>query len=55
MADLGGRWGWADMEKDVDLQTFSAEIWDNFGIFWIVEDNSPLFTEETLHIVDIFY
>ena len=28
----------ADMEKGVDTRTLSAEIFENFGNFWIMED-----------------
>ena len=43
----------ADMEKGADAQTLSAEIFENCGNFWIVEEYSPSYSEETLHIVEI--
>ena len=36
-----------DMEKGVDTRTLSAEIFENCGFFFIVEDFAPLFQKKT--------
>ena len=36
----------ADMEKGADARTLSAEIFENCGNFWIVEDYSPISSEK---------
>ena len=41
------------MEKGVDTQTLSAEIFENCGNFLIVEDYAPEFSEEDLFLVEI--
>ena len=33
-------------------QTLSAEIFENYGNFLIVEDHAPLFSEENLFLVE---
>ena len=43
------------MEKGVGTLTLSAEILENCGNFWIVEDYAPLFSEENLFLVEMFY
>ena len=43
-----------DMEKGADARTLSAEFSENCGNIWIMEDYSPIFSEKTLHIVEIF-
>ena len=43
-----------DMEKGVDMQTLSAEIFENCGNILIVEDYAPLFSEENLFLVEMF-
>ena len=35
-----------DMEKGADARTLSAEIFENCGNIWIVEDYSPIFSEK---------
>ena len=42
------------MEKGADTQTLSAEIFENCGIFFIVEDYAPFFSEENLFLVEMF-
>jgi len=39
------------MEKGADAQTLSMEIFEICGNIWILKDYSPLFSEESLHIV----
>ena len=43
-----------DMEKGADARTLSAEIFENCGNFHIVEEYSPISSQETLHILEIF-
>ena len=43
-----------DMEKGADTRTLSAEIFENCGNIWIVEDYAPLFLGENLFLVEIF-
>ena len=43
------------MEKGVDARTLSTEIFENCRNFLIVEDYTPLFSEENLFIVEMFY
>ena len=38
----------SDMEKGADAQTFSAEIYENCGNFWIVEEYLLLLLGETI-------
>ena len=40
--------------KGADTRTLSAEIFENWGNFLIVEDNAPLFSEENLFLVEMF-
>ena len=55
LISLGDPWlSGPDMEKGADTQTLSAEIFENCGHFWIVEEYSPSYSEQTLHIVEIF-
>ena len=42
------------MEKGADTRTLSAEIFENCGNFFIVEDYVPLFSEENLFLVEMF-
>ena len=42
------------MEKGADTRTMSAEIFENCGKFFIVEDYAPLFSEENLFLVEMF-
>ena len=42
------------MEKGADAQTLSAEIFENCGNIFIVEDFAPLFSEENLFFVEMF-
>ena len=42
------------MEKGADTRTLSAEIFENYGNFLIVEDYAPLFSEENLFLVKMF-
>ena len=44
----------ADMEKGADTRTLSAEIFENCGNLYIVEDYAPLFSEENLFLVEMF-
>ena len=44
----------SDMEKGADTRTFSAEIFENCGNFFIVEYHAPLFSEENLFLVEMF-
>ena len=44
----------ADMEKGVDTRILSAEIFDNCGNILIVDNFSPLFSEENLFLVEMF-
>ena len=41
------------MEKDADMRTMSAEIFENCGNFWIAEDYLLLFSKEVLYFVKI--
>ena len=43
-----------DMEKGVDTRTLSAEIFENCGNFFILEDYAPLLSEENLFLVEMF-
>ena len=43
------------MEKGADTRTLSLEILENCGNFLIVEDYAPLFSEEDLFLVEMFY
>ena len=43
-----------DMEKGAETRTLSAEIFEDCGIFLIVEDYAPLFSEENLFLVEMF-
>ena len=40
--------------KKADTRTLSAEIFENCGIFFTVEDYAPLFSKENLFLVEIF-
>ena len=42
------------MEKGAEAWTLAMEFFENCGNIWIVEDYSPIFSEKTLHIVEIF-
>ena len=42
------------MEKGVDMQKLSAEIFGNCGNFLFVEDYAPLFSEESFFLVEMF-
>ena len=42
------------MEKGADTRTLSIKIFENCGIFFIVEDYAPLFSEENLSHVGMF-
>ena len=42
------RTDFADMEKGADARTLSAEIFDNCGNFWILEDYLLLLWKETV-------
>ena len=42
------------MEKGTDMRTLCAEIFENCGNFFIVEDHAPLFSEENLFLVEMF-
>ena len=44
-----------DMEKGEDMRTLSAEIFEYYGNFLIVEDYAPLISEENLFLVEMFY
>ena len=41
--------------KGVDAQLLSVKIFENYRNSWIVEDYSPVFSVEAIHIVEIFY
>ena len=43
------------MEKGADTWTMSAETFENCGNFLILEDYAPLFSEENLFLVEMFY
>ena len=57
-ANIGsyGTHSFSDMEKGADMRTrtLSAEIFEDCGIFLIVEDYAPLFSEENLFLVEVF-
>ena len=42
------------MKKGADMQTLTAEIFYNCGNFLIVEDYEPLFSEESLFLMEMF-
>ena len=42
------------MEKGADTRTLTAEIFENCGIFLIVEAYAPSFLEENLFLVEMF-
>ena len=42
------------MEKGADMRTLSAEIFENCGYSFILEDYAPLFSEENIFLVEMF-
>ena len=42
------------MEKGADARTLSAEMFENCGNFFTVENYAPLFSEENLFLVEMF-
>ena len=44
----------SDMEKGAETLTLSAEIFENCGIFLILEDYAPFLSEENLFLAEMF-